>query len=65
MDKLQTAVIPVDQVVAKKMRWGAMPLTSLIEALEERTPRTLRTDIPPAEPMKGIKVTDLYYEISV
>jgi hypothetical protein len=65
MDKLQTAVIPVDQVVAKKMRWGAMPLTSLIEALEERTPRTLRTDIPPAEPMKGIKITDLYYEISV
>ena len=51
MTKLRIAVIPVDQQVAIKMRWGAMPLESLVAALSKQTERnngqTLRTDIPP------------------
>ena len=64
MKQLETAVIPVDQTVAKKMNWGAMPLESLIETLEEKPCRVLRTDIAP-KPMEGIKINDLYYEISI
>jgi beta-lactamase superfamily II metal-dependent hydrolase len=65
MRNLQTAVIPVDQVVAKKMSWGAMPLESLIDRLNEKTNnRTLRTDMPSKE-MDGVTTTDLYYEIAL
>ena len=65
MTRLETAVIPVDQEVARKMKWGAMPLASLIEALEKKPCRVLRTDIPPTKAMQGIAVTELYYEISL
>jgi beta-lactamase superfamily II metal-dependent hydrolase len=66
MQRLQTAVIPVDQEVARKMRWGAMPLQSLIDNLNKKTnARTLRTDVEPAKPMDGITVTKLYYEIAL
>jgi glyoxylase-like metal-dependent hydrolase (beta-lactamase superfamily II) len=65
MKALKTAVIPVDQAVAKKMRWGAMPLTSLMDALDETTGhRTLRTDIE-SPPLEGIEIQDLYYEFVV
>jgi hypothetical protein len=64
MKKLRTAVISVDQVVAKKMRWGAMPMETLVTALDASTNgRTLRTDMPPSNAMEGITVTGLYYEI--
>jgi beta-lactamase superfamily II metal-dependent hydrolase len=66
MTKLETAIIPVDEVIAKKMRWGAMPLAALVTALETRTgSRTLRTDQNPAGQMKGIESTSLYFEVSV
>ncbi|MGZ3330203.1 MAG: MBL fold metallo-hydrolase [Xanthobacteraceae bacterium] len=69
MKKLRTAVIPVDQEVAKKMRWGAMPLESLVAALGKQTDKTngqtLRTDIAPQHTVDGITATDLYYEIAV
>jgi beta-lactamase superfamily II metal-dependent hydrolase len=66
MTKLETAIIPVDEVVAKKMRWGAMPLAALVTALETRTrSRTLRTDQNPANQMQGIESTSLYFEVSV
>jgi beta-lactamase superfamily II metal-dependent hydrolase len=65
MSALKTAIIPVDQAVAVKMRWGAMPLDSLVTALDTQTThRNLRTDItPPAT--EGVEVTDLYYEVTV
>ena len=69
MTKLRIAVIPVDQKVAIKMRWGAMPLESLVAALSRQTERnngqTLRTDIPPKRTINGVTATDLYYEMAV
>jgi beta-lactamase superfamily II metal-dependent hydrolase len=68
MTNLRTAVIPVDREVALKMRWGAMPLDSLVAALEEKTKgRALQTDKTktPQKPLDGITVTDLYYDIAV
>ncbi len=67
MTNLRTAVIPVDREVALKMRWGAMPLDSLVAALEEKTKgRALQTDKTktPQKPLDGITVTDLYYDIA-
>lgn len=66
MKNLQTAVITVDEVVAKNMSWGAMPLKSLVAELESRTKgRTLRTDTAPSVVMSGITVEDLHYEFEV
>ena len=66
MTNLKTAAIPVDEVVAKKMRWGAMPLTSLVTELETKTNgRTLRTDKTPVGSVNAVTITDLYYEFEV
>jgi beta-lactamase superfamily II metal-dependent hydrolase len=66
MTKLETAIIPVDEMVAKKMRWGAMPLSSLVAALEARThARTLRTDKTPGAAVAGIHVNELYFELTL
>jgi len=66
MTTLKTAVIPVNEEVAKKMRWVAMPLTSLVEALNERIGgRTLRTDIRPAAAVSGVRVDTLFYEFTL
>jgi beta-lactamase superfamily II metal-dependent hydrolase len=66
MGRLKTAAIPVDQVVAKKMRWGAMPLATLVEELDKRTKgRTFRTDIPPTEQFEEVTVEPLYYEFEI
>lgn len=66
MQNLQFAVIPVDQIVAEKMGWGAMPLESLVAALNAKTRgKTLRTDVKPANPITGVTVEELYYEIIV
>ena len=46
MTKLRIAVIPVDQKVAIKMRWGAMPLESLVAALSKQTERRQRANPP-------------------
>jgi len=66
MTTLKPAVIPVNEEVAKKMRWVAMPLTSLVEALNERIGgRTLRTDIRPAAAVSGVRVDTLFYEFTL
>jgi hypothetical protein len=66
MTTLKTAVIPVNEEVAKKMQWVAMPLTSLVEALNERIGgRTLRTDIRPAAAVSGVRVDTLFYEFTL
>jgi hypothetical protein len=33
MERLRVAMIPVDQEMAKKKRWGAMPLDEIVAAL--------------------------------
>jgi beta-lactamase superfamily II metal-dependent hydrolase len=66
MKKLKTAVIPVDEIVAKKMRWGAMPLTSLVAALDEQTAgRTLRTDRDAPAGVEGLTADQLYFEFAI
>ena len=70
MDALQTAVIPVDQEMARKKNWGALPLTPLVSALKEKTASrgfVLRTDkdLPQGARDAGIVSTSGYVEISV
>jgi beta-lactamase superfamily II metal-dependent hydrolase len=66
MANLKTAVIPVDEMVAKKMRWGAMPLEGLVTRLQEKTnKRAFRTDKQPTDKVDGVTVTDLYYEFAI
>ena len=68
MKSLRTAVIPVDHEVALKMRWGAMPLESLVDALDKKTNgRALQTDKrkTPEKPIDGVEVTDLYYQFAL
>jgi beta-lactamase superfamily II metal-dependent hydrolase len=66
MDRLKTAAIPVDQIVAKRMRWGAMPLVTLVEELNRKTNgRTFRTDLPPKNQFADVTVEDLYYEFEI
>ena len=66
MERLKTAAIPVDQIVAKKMRWGAMPLTTLVEELTKKTNgRTFRTDVSPHGRFAGVTTDKLYYEFEM
>jgi hypothetical protein len=45
---------------------GCHALESLVAALDASTNgRTLRTDIAPSGPMKGVTITPLFYEIDV
>lgn len=70
MDSLQMAVIPVDQEMAKKKKWGAMPLAPLVSALKEKTSKNgfvLRTDkdLPSGAKAAGVVSTREYVEVSV
>jgi beta-lactamase superfamily II metal-dependent hydrolase len=66
MNRLTTAAIPVDQAVAKKMRWGAMPLATLVEELNKKTQgRTFRTDTQPTDQFAGVTEDRLYYEFEI
>jgi ClpP class serine protease len=50
MERLRVAMIPVDQEMAKKKRWGRIPLDEIVAALQERTKLgegvVLRVDSP-------------------
>ena len=66
MMKLKTAVIPVDEVVAKKMRWGAMPLAGLVAALKAQTAdKTFRTDDRQIVAGDVHEVSDLHLEFEI
>lgn len=70
MDSLQTAVIPVNQDMAKQKRWGAMPLDALVAALKRKTlekGHVLRTDkdLPPGAKAAGVVSTSEYLEVTV
>lgn len=70
MDSLKMAVIPVDQEVARKKGWGAMPLSPLVAALQQRTSSkgfVLRTDqaLPAGTKIAEIRSNSDYIEISL
>jgi hypothetical protein len=67
MDALKAAIIPVDEVEAKKKRWGSMPLPELIEALQSKRPAVifLRTDKDPATAPSQGKITSEYFELGL
>jgi len=66
MKRLKTAVIPVDEVVAKKMRWSAMPLKGLVAALDEQTGgRTFRTDKDPPDGTAKLTTDALFFEFEI
>lgn len=66
MKRLKTAVIPVDEVVAKKMRWSAMPLKGLVAALDEQTGgRTFRTDKDAPAGTAQLTTDALFFEFEI
>jgi len=66
MERLATAVIPVNHEMALKKRWGRMPLPELVDALRERAAKgVLRSDEDPKEPIQGVEVDPLYFEITL
>ncbi len=62
---LQAAVIPVDAEMAKKKRWGHMPLPDLIDELKKRVKDEgfFRTDECEKRKSEKVEVTDDYVEL--
>jgi hypothetical protein len=66
MDGLKAAIIPVDEVEAKKKRWGSMPLPDLIAALEKKVPGMLfRTDQEPVDRPENVAIDPNYFEVTL
>jgi hypothetical protein len=66
MDGLKAAIIPVDEVEAKKKRWGSMPLPDIIAALEKKASgMILRTDQEPINRADNLVVNETYLEINL
>jgi len=66
MQKLSVAMLPVDEDMAKQKRWTRIPLSDLVEILEEKTrKRVVRSDRRPPDGMNNLVGTNLYYEISL
>jgi Metallo-beta-lactamase superfamily len=65
MEALRVAIIPVDEIEAKKKHWGRMPLPELIAALENKKPpvTVLRTDQQPINPPNNATITGDYFEL--
>jgi hypothetical protein len=61
MTRLETTVIPVDHEMAVKKKWGALPLDSLVQALDKATTNhgwVLRTDRPLPGNVDASRVVD-------
>ena len=65
MGKLQVAMIPVNEQMAKKKGWGHMPLPELEAALRERAQIVLRADQPAPVGTIMSGSDDLFYEITL
>lgn len=68
MKNLRFAIIPVDHDMAVKKRWGALPLLTLVEALEKATKSrgwVLRTDqeLPLGTDANRVRLEELYVEV--
>jgi hypothetical protein len=66
MRDLRTAAIPVDHDMAVRKRWGNMPLSELVAALENRASAgVVRIDQQPTHPIEGVKVDPLFFDITI
>jgi len=67
MERLEYALVPVNETMAKKKNWNRMPLRSLLNALESRAGiAVLRADKDRAgASAPSIISTDFYHEIEV
>jgi hypothetical protein len=65
MNALRAAVIPVDEAMAIKKRWGHMPLGAIVDELTKKVPEGyfLRTDKTPNKPGQGVIVSPDYVEV--
>ncbi|WP_206035680.1 MBL fold metallo-hydrolase [Roseomonas sp. HF4] len=62
MRRLRIAAIPVDEAMARKRRWNAMPLPGLVARLEEMTGgRLLRSDRPAPTGIEALTEDDLFF----
>jgi hypothetical protein len=65
MERLRVAMIPVDQEMAKKKRWGHMPLDDLVAALVKMTKgAVLRVDKPMPATQEQIIEDQLFFELT-
>jgi hypothetical protein len=64
MSALRTAVIPVDELEAKKQYWGQMPFPGVVNTLLDKRVIVLRTDQTPISSPDNFLVTDDYFEIN-
>lgn len=67
MGKLAFALLPVDQAMAVKKRWGRMPLPDILEELERRTAgRVVRIDRDlPTAAAGAVTAEPLFYELTL
>jgi len=58
-------MIPVIEEVARKKKWGRMPLRELVDALMQKTQgRVLRSDQDaPADLNQSVVANELYFEV--
>lgn len=63
MERLRVAMIPVNHEMAVKKRWGKMPLTEIVEALNKRAKDgVLRVDEPKPPTMQNVVEDPLFFE---
>src|SRR5207302_1903301 len=66
MQKLDVAMLPVDEEMAKQKCWTHIPLSGLVATLEEKTgKRVVRSDQRPPDGMNNLVGTNLYYELAL
>lgn len=65
MKNLRIAMIPVDHEMAKKKRWGKMPLEELTDALSRKAKDgVLRVDEPKPASLKNVVEDELFFEVT-
>jgi hypothetical protein len=66
MERLRVAMIPVDQAMAAKKRWGHMPLDELVTALNARAKGVvLRVDKPKPVTQERVVEDPLFFEVTL
>jgi len=66
MERLRVAMIPVDEEMAKKKRWGHMPLDELVTALGQRAKGAiLRVDKPMPATREQVVEDPLFFEVTL
>ena len=66
MEKLQIAMIPVNEEMAKSKGWHHMPLVELVAELEKRASTVIRSDqLPPAAAKVNAGLNNLFYEVTL